>query len=384
MASERTPNLHGFGAIAVGAGLVAIGAILVWALRHGFYGTMLVAVLVAVWLTAMLWWTAVHPRDVPIVSVSTDDSEDERIMLRALLDQTPGALLAIDGARVRTLNRAARSLFATDDLVLPAPPSLLSHDAVRLRLGGRGWRIDRVAVQGLGAPRTLVALVDVETEEHAAEARATRDLLRVLGHEVMNAMAPITSLAESALAVMAVPERRDRLLPEILATLARRADGLRRFTEAYREVARLPDPLLAPVTLADLFADLARLFDAQWGNQATLVIADPAGAIASLDRGQIVQALLALLRNGVEASGAQGTVHLSATASADRIVFHVTDPGPGVDPTHRASIFTPFFTTKPKGTGIGLAAARQIAQSHGGDVTLRAVSPTTFDLAVPQ
>jgi two-component system nitrogen regulation sensor histidine kinase NtrY len=97
-----------------------------------------------------------------------------------------------------------------------------------------------------------------------------------------------------------------------------------------------------------------------------------------------VQALPALLRNVVEASGVQGTVHLSATISTRRIVFHVTDAGPGVDPSHHASIFTPFFTTKPQGTGIGFAAARQIAQSHDGDVTLLGGSPTTFDLAVPQ
>ncbi|WP_380928318.1 sensor histidine kinase [Sphingomonas arantia] len=376
------------GAIAAAAGLIAAGAVIVWALRHGFYGTTLFASLSAVWLTTLLWWNASEPRNAAIVAPAAgdEDREEEGVMLRMLLDQAPGALLAVEGTRVRALNRAARSLFATDDLVLPAPAALLSDDVARLRHDGRSWRIDRVAVQGSAAPRTLVALIDVEAAEHAAEARATRDLLRVLGHEVMNAMAPIASLAETALAVMAVPERRDRLLPEILGTLARRADGLRRFSEAYRQVARLPEPTLAPVPVADLFADLARLFDAQWQGGARLDIADPGDLIAPLDRGQIVQAMLALLNNGVEAALASDPpplVRLSATASTDRLTFHVADDGPGVDAVHRASIFLPFFTTKADGNGIGLAAARQVAQGHGGDVILRAGRPTTFDLSVP-
>lgn len=389
MVSDRARDPRGMGAIAAATGLIAAGAVIVWALRHGFYGTVLFGSLSAIWLTALLWWSTTEPRGIAIVADDAEDEEraDERVMLRTLLDQAPGALLAIEGTRIRALNRAARSLFATDDLVLPAPAALLSDDVARLRHGGRSWRIDRVAVQGAAAPGTLIALIDVEAEEHAAEARATRDLLRVLGHEVMNAMAPIASLAETALAVMAVPERRDRLLPEILATLARRADGLRRFTEAYRQVARLPEPTLALVPVAHLFADLKRLFDARWQGDARLDIADPGDAIASLDRDQIVQALLALLYNGVEATptiDVPPIVRLSATVSADRLTFHIADDGAGIDVTHRASIFLPFFTTKPDGNGIGLAAARQIAQSHGGDVTLHTALPTTFDLSVPR
>jgi signal transduction histidine kinase len=384
MASDR---IRGGGAIAAASGLVASGAAGMWALRYGFYGTMLVSGLVALWVTVLLWWAATRPHDPVAAPPVAGEQDDERIMLRTLLDQAPGALLTIDGTSVRALNRAARTMFATDDLIVPAPPALLSNEAARLHHDGRNWRIDRVIAHGLGQPRTLVALIDVEAQEHAAEARATRDLLRVLGHEVMNAMAPIASLAESALAVMAVPERRDRLLPDILGTLGRRADGLRRFTEAYRQVARLPEPVLAPMPLSSLFADVARLFDAQWQGSAILEIADPGDAIASLDSDQIVQALLALLRNGVEASRGAGVapvVRLSATIAADRLTFHVGDNGPGVDPAHRTSIFLPFFTTKTDGNGIGLAAARQIAQGHGGDVTLCDGPLTTFNLSVPQ
>ncbi|CAN5626631.1 hypothetical protein BH10PSE14_BH10PSE14_22150 [soil metagenome] len=385
MVSRRTrrARLH---RIAAAAGLVASGGAIAWALRQGFWGTVAVAAVVAVLLAISLWRAEanVSSRSTPSPGA---DRDDERIALRVLLDQAPGVLLAVeDGVSVRALNRAARKLFATDDRVLPAPDALLSGEAARLRYGGRSWRIDRVAVQGVGGARTLVALVDVEAEEKVAEARATRALLRVLGHEVMNAMAPITSLAESALDILDVPDRRERLLPGILRTLARRAEGLRRFAEAYRQVARLPEPTLAPVRLSDLFADLARLFECEWQGRATLEVSNSVETMASLDYDQIAQALLALLRNGAEAGSAANAtaiVRLSVTADQERLTFDVSDNGRGVAPEDRLSIFMPFFTTKTNGNGIGLAAVRQIAQAHGGDAALRGGQPTTFTLSVP-
>lgn len=378
---------RGIGAIAIATGLVAAGAGAVWAWSYGFYGTLSFTGLAAIWLIVLSWRDSVHPRGATAIQPVSEEGDGERIILRTLLDQAPGALLEIEGPHIRALNRAARMMFATDDLVTPAPPALLSGDTARLRHDGRDWRIDRAAVYDVGSQRTLVALIDVEAEEHAAEARATRDLFRILGHEVMNAMAPITSLAESALAVLEKPEQRDRLLPEILGTLGRRADGLRRFTEAYRQVARLPEPTPSLVPISDLFADLVRLFDAQWQGDATLVVTDPGAVVASLDRDQMVQALVALLCNGVEAPravGATRVVWLSVTMTPERLTFHVADDGNGVDPIQRASIFRPFFTTKADGNGIGLTAARQIAQSHGGDLCLRTTPPTTFDLSIPR
>ncbi|MFZ3485103.1 sensor histidine kinase [Sphingomonas sp. 3-13AW] len=369
--------------------LVGAGAVMAWAARHGFLATLAVATFTALWVVVLFVWGGVRSVDKPSSSTSraADGFEEERVLLHVLLDRAPGALLALEqGRNVRALNRAARQLFATDDRVLPVPPALLAADVQRLRHGGRSWRIDRVTVQDARAARTVVALVDVEAEEHAAEARATRELLRVLGHEVMNALAPVASLAESAVAVLDAPQaRRDRLLPEILGTLSRRADGLRRFTEAYRQVARLPEPSLEPIGIPDLFAEIARLFEGEWQAQASLSLGEVPAVTVSLDQAQIIQALLALLRNGVEASAPSpaAVVRLAATAANGRLTFQVSDSGPGVDPANGASIFLPFFTTKPDGNGIGLAAARQIAQSHGGDVVLLPGAPTTFELFVP-
>ena len=139
--------------------------------------------------------------------------------------------------------------------------------------------------------------------------------------------------------------------------------------------------------LAALFADLARLFEAQWQGRVRLDMSASDAATASLDRDQITQALLALLHNGAEAAltaAAPPVVRLWATAGPDQLTFHVVDSGPGIDPAHRGTIFLPFFTTKPDGNGIGLTAARQIVQAHGGDATLRSGTPTMFMLSLPQ
>ncbi len=371
------------GATAAAIGLFAAGALGAFAFSNGFHATLLVACLIAAWLSAQVSRVVVPARDA--AAGSSDVAEGERMMLRALLDQAPGALVSLEGGRARALNRAARVLFVTDDVILPPPPGLLVPECRRIRHDHRDWRVDRVEVRGFGPPRVILGLVDIEAVEHAAEARAARELIRVLGHEVMNALAPITSLAESALGILEEPDKRNLLLPEILATLARRTDGLRRFTDAYQSVGRLPEPALAPVRIVDLFSELKQLFDVEWRDRACLELGDPGEAVVSVDRDQIVQAILAMLRNGAEAALAidrSPVVHLSTSATDFSQTFSISDNGPGIDPAQRASIFLLFYTTKAYGNGIGLAAARYIAQGHGGDAKLIPGQPTTFEVSV--
>jgi signal transduction histidine kinase len=110
----------------------------------------------------------------------------------------------------------------------------------------------------------LAALIDVEQEERVAEARVTAELVEVLGHELLNGLAPIASLSESALDVLNGAHDDPELLREILGVLARRADGLQRFAEAYRTLARLPEPIRRPVSVREMADDLARLFASRW------------------------------------------------------------------------------------------------------------------------
>ncbi|MFA5989108.1 MAG: HAMP domain-containing sensor histidine kinase [Sphingomonas sp.] len=368
-------------ALLSGMGLIGSGATGVAAWQHGLWGLVAGAILVALWLVVLNWSFAANPLPIAAPRAQTGWEEDA-VVLRVLLDFAPTPLLAVNAGAVYALNRAARAMFATDDYVIAPPPSLLALDAPYLRHAGQNWRIDRVQVARAG--RTVVALIDIEREEQAAEARATAELIHVLGHELLNGLAPIVSLAESALAAANTPDTQP-MLPDILGTLARRAEGLQRFTEAYRALARLPEPVQRPVSLAGLTNDLARLFRARWPGVA-LSVEVPDGLSAMLDGGQISQALWAILQNAAQAALAQvgaASVSLGARREAGKLIIEISDSGAGVSPHEAAKIFRSFYTTKPEGTGVGLSLARQIVYAHGGTVVLLPGKPTTFCATFP-
>ena len=170
------------------------------------------------WALAIAWWNAALLPSRPPEKGSDAEDEDAAVH-RLLLDAAPTPLLAIDRDTAHVLNRVARTIFASDDRILPVPAALLDPSAPTLRHEGRLWRIDRVeASSGV----TVAALIDVEREELAAEARASADLIEVLGHELLNGLSPIVSLAESAQTAAAKEPMDAALLAEILGPLARR------------------------------------------------------------------------------------------------------------------------------------------------------------------
>ena len=304
-----------------------------------------------------------------------------------LLDAAPTPMLVVEGGRARALNRAARRMFGTDDGLVISPDGLLDQEAKHIRHEGRDWRADRVMLNERGKVRMVVALIDLEQEERTAEARATASLIHVLGHELLNGIAPIASLADSAAAAI---KQRDVDLPlvkEILGTLVRRADGLQRFIQVYRTMARLPEPLPRSVELAPMLQDLARLFVGMYPSiKFSLNVEFEHRARWSIDRDQIDQAIWALLQNAAEASSASGhdpTVLLVARQRGSMLEIDVQDNGPGVRTDEAVRIFRPFHTTKTEGTGIGLSVSRQIAHAHGGTLTLVPVIMTTFRLRLP-
>lgn len=357
--------------IAAGLALFCAGAAIPLAWRHGIWGTLTGALLVAAWLLA---GRGIDPRrreSAPRPGAPPVAEPPPRL----LLDAAPTPLVAIEQGGARALNRAARRLFATDDRLTDPPAMLLDPDATHLRHEARGWRIDRVML-GKGM---VAALIDIEQEERTAEARAAAELIQVLGHELLNGLAPIASLAESGAAAVARADADPALLHEILSTLARRAEGLLRFTEAYRSLARLPDPTLRTVAVADMLGDLARLFAGRWPEVALSMTIAP-GTVWALDRDQISQALWALLQNAAEATA--GSIDLTVTAD-EQLTIAIIDDGPGIDPAQATRIFRPFHTGKAEGTGIGLSLARQIAHAHGGTLTLAGAAPATFRLVLP-
>ena len=384
---HRTPATRsGSGPILAALGLLLCGVVATLAWDHGLWGLFAGSLLVAIWIAALNWSAVAYPRTPPPIAGETRSDSGNAVVLGMLLDAVPTPLLAIEGGSARALNRAARRLFATDDLVSPVPPGLVDGGETHLRYEGHGWRLDRVDMIGGGPGRSMIAMINIEQEERAAEARATAELMQVLGHELLNGFAPIVSLAESGLAALDTARQDPALLGEILGTLARRVEGLQRFTAAYRMLARLPEPSCRPVPIRELIDDLARLFAVHWP-EVRLTADTPQELVWPLDRDQVSQALWALLQNAAEAvSGDRangGHVRLAVRTLDAELAIEVRDNGGGVPASVADRIFRPFHTTKPDGTGIGLSLARQIAQAHGGALVLGPEAETTFRMTLP-
>jgi len=374
------------------AGLIGVGALGVLAWRAHLWACLLVVGLFVLWSIAQaIWAEATRARPAPVVSPPppSGDAGVQLQLVKTLLDHTPAPLVTVgrDGV-LRAGNRAARRVFKTDDRLIDPPPELaavLTQTDPGRRLtvalataeGPHAYAVSIADLIDARGPTRLAALIDIQPEIRAAEAAATRDLLQVLSHEIMNALTPVASLAATAKDILdETDDERLAQARDAVATLARRAEGLTRFVEAYRSLSRLPEPCLAPVSASALLDEAAQLFRGRWDSRGVaLTVARPhPDIILDLDRDLVVHALANILSNGAEAAleGAPGSaqVSLSVDLEEGRARILMGDNGPGVDPAHAEAIFQPFFTTKPHGSGIGLSFASQVAASHGGRLSL--------------
>jgi nitrogen fixation/metabolism regulation signal transduction histidine kinase len=236
--------------------------------------------------------------------------------------------------------------------------------------GGAGrWEIRRSAFRQGGAPHRLLVLADVSRPLREEERQAWQRLIRVLGHELNNSLAPIKSIAGSLETLLARPKRPadlDEDMRKGLAVIGARAESLSRFTEAYARLARLPNPQLQPVDVGPLVQRVAGL-----ETRVPVALRSGPDVTVRADPDQLEQLLINLLHNAADAVvEAQGGVEVGWTrpGRAPWVEVFVQDEGPGLPPS--ANLFVPFFTTKPNGSGIGLVLSRQIAEAHGGALTL--------------
>jgi PAS domain S-box-containing protein len=301
-------------------------------------------------------------------------------LLRKVMEEIEVAVFTFDGQnRLRLLNRQAERLLGrpserllgrtAEELGLaPCLDANAPHVLEAAFPGGMGrWEIRRGGFRQGGLPHKLLVLSDVSRTLRAEERQAWQRLMRVLGHEINNSLAPIKSIAGS-LATLLRREplpgdwREDALRG--LDVMGARAEGLTRFTASYARLARLPQPRLGPV---DVDTMVRRVVGVETRLAVTIAPGPPVTLQADVD--QLEQLLINLLRNAVDAvleSG--GGVTVGWTTVSGYLDLWVDDEGPGIGQT--ANLFVPFFTTKPGGSGIGLVLSRQIAEGHGGTLTL--------------
>jgi two-component system nitrogen regulation sensor histidine kinase NtrY len=285
-----------------------------------------------------------------------DDDEKLRLVNREgerLLGQPLERLLGRDATAL------GLDVYLRDD----APRTLdLSNDA-----GVTRWEVRRRAFRQDGLPHHLLVLTDVSHVLREEERLAWQRIVRVLSHEINNSLAPIKSIARSLQRVLKRQPRSADWEEEALHGLdviEGRSGSLSRFLQAYARLAQLPKPVRRPVDVAVWVRRVVEL------EERMTVALCPGPAVAVLaDGDQLDQLLINIVRNAVDAAlDAGGGVVVSWSSDDGAVVVTVEDEGPGLSDT--VNLFVPFFTTKPNGTGIGLALSRQIAEAHGGVLTL--------------
>jgi two-component system nitrogen regulation sensor histidine kinase NtrY len=248
--------------------------------------------------------------------------------------------------------------------------------SVEAAFGGtrRQWELHRSAFRQGGLPHELIVLTDLQRARREEERQAWQRLIRVLGHEINNSLAPIQSIAESLqLLLQRQPRAADREddMARGLGVVERRAQALARFLMSYAQLAKLPPPRLARVDVRGWIQRMAEL------EKRTEVTVLPGPSLSVLgDSDQLDQMLINIVRNAAEAAiEAAGRVTIEWRPLTGQVEIVVADEGPGV--ADSGNLFVPFFTTRPGGSGIGLVLSRQIAEAHRGHLELRNRSDRT-------
>lgn len=331
-------------------------------------------------LAAAAWgWMALSRLARQPAPLPPDPLPTPRPDLDAALEHAPLALWRlVASAPPLALNAAARRLIAPGRAAEPgALLALLDAEPGRRVVTlptEHGQERAVLAVSALtvqGQAWRLAALAPIESELETEALTAWRQLVQVLTHEIMNSLTPIASLAASAPALLDAGEREE--LEAALAALARRAAHLQAFVERYRSVSQPLAPTLADVALMPLLQAVQRLVAPAWeaaGGTVDIAV-EPASLALRTDAAQLEQVLINLAQNALQACAGRPQPKLrieAALSRGARLRLRVSDNGPGVAPGLEGRIFTPFFTTREGGSGVGLAVVRQLVHGLGGTV----------------
>ena len=342
------------------------------------------------------------------------DRESDLRRATALIEHIPVPLLTLHPDESITLqNNAARRLFGAEHVthlsdlrrfgfsfaesVATAVPGV--RQLVTFSVEGIEYKLTLATTELIvaGESERLVSLQDIQSELDATQAEAWEDLVRVLTHEIMNSITPVTSLAKTATDVVgdvaekvhkgeSVVEDLDDL-QDAIGTVARRSDSLMQFVDGYRQITRLAPPEKKRVRLADLFDSVVRLAEAECPRDDVSFSfkVSPPELDVYADRDLLEPVLINLLRNAWQATLDVEHAEVGISGRLNRrhnVVIEVADNGEGVPPSIANKVFVPFFTTKEGGSGVGLALARQVMISHGGFVRVNAndAGGATFSL----
>jgi PAS domain S-box-containing protein len=294
--------------------------------------------------------------DIDVAVFAFDD--DERLRL---VNSAGERLLGYVAERL--LGRTADQVGLADCLVGDSPRTM----DVTFPGGAGRWEVRRGSFRQNGRPHTLLVLADVTKALREEELQAWRRLVRVLSHEINNSLAPIKSIAGSLQTLLDRSVRAGDVDDDVrrgLSVIGGRSEALIRFMSAYARLARLPAPHRVPLDIGTWVRRVAAL-----ETRLPVLVESGPSTVIRADGDQLDQLLINLVRNAVDASlETGGGVCIRWTRQNGTVSIMVEDEGPGI--VSSANLFVPFFTTKPQGSGIGLVLSRQIAEAHGGSLSL--------------
>jgi nitrogen fixation/metabolism regulation signal transduction histidine kinase len=343
------------------------------------------------------------------------EKEEHFYYLQTILQNIDVSVLAYRGdGTIELINKSAKKLFQVSGLRNIQGLESLSPELVKVLFKIQPGQNELVQVQDdddflqltIYATNfkikdkviTLATIKDIQTMLEEQETEAWQKLIRVLTHEIMNSIAPISSLSSTLTSTTATMRRDDEgnmiidkesmeELLHALQTINKRSDGLLHFVNTYRNLTKIPQPNFEFCKLSDIFANVSNLMmeEIKANSIEFIIHTDPENISFTADGHLIEQVLINLLKNSLQSLKGIANAKIKMLGfynKRGRVTIQVSDNGPGILPEVLEKIFIPFFTTKPNGSGIGLSLSRQILKLHNGSITAQSVpdKETVFTL----
>lgn len=284
--------------------------------------------------------------------------EEQHQLLEKIVEASPAAIVICDfDAKIERMNPAALRLLPSREL-----PDVAPGESKLVTDGNRRLKVSRAEFRDRGFAKTFYVIEELTEELRLSEKAAYEKLIRMMSHEVNNSVGAVRSLLESSLAYAPQVGERDREdFVGALTIASSRIDALNRFMSAFADVVRIPQPHRAPVAIAQLVQRVAALLrpELQQRNIVVELALDDARTF-NVDANQLEQVVLNIFRNAIDAIGRDGRIDVALRAG----VLTIRDSGPGIADDARAELFTPFFTTKRDGRGLGLTIVQEILANH--------------------
>lgn len=305
---------------------------------------------------------------------SLGQTEAQLLYYKTLMEKVDTAvMLTTESGHVEWMNPTAREIVGESYLLQKSVVEAIDSKEEIVKLDGKEYALSHSLVTVGGSKRIIVAMKNIQSAMERTEVDSWHKLVRVLTHEIMNSITPIISLSET-LCEMANTNDSAEMLTQGLDVIHRRSQGLLTFVENYRKLTRVAMPEKTQIEVKGFFADLKKLYPQPFvtfdtGNDEDISI--------YADRGQMEQVMINLLKNAMEATASTTVPQVRCTCkkgnagNKEKVFITVEDNGQGILPDALERIFVPFFTTKKKGSGIGLSLCKQIVVNHGGEINVK-------------